>query len=278
MKKTLLFNILFFSFLICIKTYSQQQILVQKEWLASSGSIDTIPYSATAINSQNQVIVLGNTINAGQLNNILLTKYNQSGTILWEQQINGTDNGKDFGTALFIDTLDNIYIAGVVYSSTSNFDYLIAKYSNSGSPIWTKLFNGIANSNDIPIAIAVKNNFCYVTGSSIGNGTLTDFATLQLNITNGDINWVKTYNYSNGYEIPVGIVINPNGNVFVTGASASSLNNWDITTIEYDTLGQEINVNRSESVSNGFDKPFDIKKDYQGNIYVVGRTIAPNNT
>jgi hypothetical protein len=61
MKKTLLYHILFFCLILSLKTYSQEQILVQKEWLSSTGNLDTIPYSATAMDSHGNLIVVGNT-------------------------------------------------------------------------------------------------------------------------------------------------------------------------------------------------------------------------
>jgi hypothetical protein len=278
MKKTLLYNILFFCLILSLKTFSQEQILVQKEWLSSTGTLDTIPYSATAMDSHGNLIVVGNTLYTGQVNNILITKYDDEGAIIWERQINGQDNGKDFGTGLYIDTDNNIFVTGVIFSDVTNYDYIIAKYAPNGNLYWTQLFNGAGNNYDLPVAITGNSNFCYVTGTSFSSTSLTDFATLQLNADDGTINWVRTYNYSNGYELPVGLVLDSLGNVFVTGASASSFNNWDIATIEYDATGDEINVNRSQNSINGFDKPFDIKKDYNGNIYVVGRTLTSSNT
>lgn len=278
MKKTLLYQILFFCLILCLKTYSQEQILVQKEWLSSTGTLDTIPYSATAMDSHGNLIVVGNTLYDGQVNNILVTKYDDEGAIIWERQINGQDNGKDFGTALYIDSDNNIFVTGVIFSDVTNYDYIIAKYAPNGNLYWTKLFNGAGNNYDLPVAITGNSNYCYVTGTSFSSTSLTDFATLQLNADDGTINWVRTYNYSNGYELPVGLVLDSIGNLFVTGASASSFNNWDIATIEYDATGDTININRSQNSINGFDKPFDIKKDYNGNIYVVGRTLTSSNT
>ncbi|MEI6524321.1 MAG: SBBP repeat-containing protein [Bacteroidota bacterium] len=207
MKKTLLYHILFFCLILSLKTYSQEQILVQKEWLSSTGNLDTIPYSATAMDSHGNLIVVGNTLYAGQVNNILITKYDDEGAIIWERQINGQDNGKDFGTGLYIDTDNNIFVTGVIFSDATNYDYIIAKYAPNGNLYWTNIFNGVGNNYDLPVAITGNGNYCYVTGTSFSSTSLTDFATLQLNADDGTINWVRTYNYSNGYELPVGLVL-----------------------------------------------------------------------
>lgn len=263
--------------LTSLQLVAQQTTVVKREWFIQNEKVDTIPITATVLDVSQNVITTGNAIVAGQSTNILTSKIAPDGTILWQQQLNGTANGKDFGTANCIDANGNIYVAGAVYDFTNNFDYIIACYDPNGNLQWQQTFDGTAHNYDVPTAITNDNNGnIYVTGSSLGTTSLTDFVTMQLNASNGQINWVKSYNYANMYEIPVSILINSNGNIYVTGASASSINNWDIATIEYDPSGNLINQDRNTSVSNGFDKPTDMRRDANGNIYIVGRAIGAN--
>jgi hypothetical protein len=260
-----------------LKALAQQTTVVKREWFIQNEKVDTIPITATVLDINQNIITTGNAIVAGQSTNILTSKIAPDGTILWQQQLNGAANGKDFGTANCIDVNGNIYVAGAIYDFTNNFDYVIACYDQNGGLQWQQTFDGVAHSYDVPTAITTDNNGnIYVTGSSLGTTTLTDFVTLQLNASNGQINWVKTYNFANLYEIPISILKNSNGNIYVTGASASSLNNWDIATIEYDPSGNLVNQDRNTSISNGFDKPADMKKDANGNIYIVGRAVGAN--
>ena len=73
--------------------------------------VDTIPINATVLDVAQNIITTGNAIVTGQSTNILTSKIAPNGTILWQQQINGVANGKDFGTANCIDANGNIYIA-----------------------------------------------------------------------------------------------------------------------------------------------------------------------
>ena len=66
--------------------------------------------------------------------------------------------------------------------------------------------------------------------------------------------WNSTYNYTNLYEIPTGIVIDNSGNIIVSGASASSFNNWDYAVVEYDSTGIEQNVYRQNATLITFDR------------------------
>ncbi len=276
-KKTLLISAI--TVASSLATLAQQTTVVKKDWLAENGAVDTIPYTATTLDILQNVVITGNTIVAGQNTNILTSKIAPNGTILWQQQINGAANGKDFGTANCIDASGNIYIAGAIFDNTNNYDYLIACYDPSGTIQWQQTFDGTGHNYDVPTAITTDNNGnVYVTGASLSATTLTDYVTLQLNASNGQINWVKTYNFANLYEVPVSIAVNTNGNIYVTGASASALNNWDIATAEYDPSGTLINVNRNVSTANGFDKPAEMKRDANGNIYIVGRAVGTNNS
>jgi hypothetical protein len=271
--KTILFAFIF----INVNYSSAQTSLVRKEWSTTNGLRDTIPYSATSIDSQGNLIVTSNILVSGQNANILTTKFAPDGAIIWSQQVNGTANSKDFGTANLIDNNGDIFIAGAIQNTLNNYDYFFAKYNSNGVLQWQNTYNGNGNNYDIPSAIAADNNFCYLTGVSLGITSLTDFATLKINKSTGVISWASSYDYTSLYELPIGITVNSNGNIYVTGASSSAINNWDIATVEYNTNGSQQNVDRSSGSTVGFDKPADIAKDVNGNIYVAGRVATSNN-
>lgn len=263
--------------LFATTTFAQTENLVRKEWSTTNGLRDTIPYSATSIDSQGNLIVTSNILVSGQDANILTTKFAPDGAIIWSQQKNGTANSKDFGTANFIDSSGDIFIAGAIQNTTNNYDYYFAKYNSNGSLIWENTFNGTANNYDVPSAITADNNFCYITGVSLGTTSLTDFATLKISKTTGLISWTSSYDYVSLYEIPIGITINSNGNIYVTGASSSTVNNWDIATVVYNSNGVQQGVERSTGGAVGFDKPSDITRDANGNIYISGRVATASN-
>jgi hypothetical protein len=272
------FQLIFISLILFNVNYSEAQTsLVRKDWSIINGLRDTIPYSATSIDSQGNLIVTSNVLVSGQDANILTTKFAPDGTIIWSQQINGNANSKDFGTANFIDSIGDIFITGAIQNTINNYDFFFAKYNSNGVLQWQNTYNGNGNNYDIPSAITGDNNFCYITGVTFGITSLTDFATLKINKSTGVVSWASMYDYASLYELPIGITVNSNGNVYVTGASSSAINNWDIATVEYNTNGSQLNVNRSVSSTVGFDKPADITKDANGNIYIVGRVVTSTN-
>ncbi len=242
---------------------------INKEWEQLSTATDSIDYTTNTLDSYGNLLVCGNKLVAGQNANLTITKYSSTGSVTWQQTYNGIDNNKDYGTAVITDNSNNVYVAGTSFSSVSNFDMVIIKYNSSGTQQWIKIFNGIGNSLDVPTAIALDNsNNLYVTGISYGATSQSDYCTIKLN-TSGVQTWVQYYDYASLHEVPSGISI-VDTNVYITGASESSTNNWDFTTVKYSTNGYYIDENRVNAPGTGFDKPSDIMYDNSGNIIITG--------
>jgi hypothetical protein len=272
MKKTTLIQIVATTLVVLFCTFNSfAQTLVNREWVQTNGVLDQVNYSVSAIDISNNLIVASNIVVVGQDANLLVTKYDQQGNIIWQQTFNGSSNNKDYSTAVTTDASGNIYVTGATFSTSSDYNYITIMYDASGTQQWSAVYNGNANNIDIPTAIAVDaSGNVYVTGASIGATTLTDYKTIKYN-SSGTQQWATTYDFASGYELPIGIVIdNAAGKAIITGASASGINNWDYTTVEYDLSGNYITSVRNSATGAGFDKPTAIKRDATGNLYITG--------
>ena len=67
-----------------------------------------------------------------------------------------------------MDSSGNVFVTGISeVSSGLCCDYATVAYSNAGVPLWTRRYNGPANSEDIPNAITVDSvGNVFVTGES----------------------------------------------------------------------------------------------------------------
>ncbi len=138
---------------------------------------------------------------------------------------------------------------------------------------WVARYNGPVSGDDNVAynSIVVDNSGnVYVTGSSTGQGTGLDYATIKYDSL-GEEQWVARYNGpGNGKDMVQTIAVDNSGNVYVTGESWGAGTKRDYATIKYDSLGEEQWVARYNGLGNDDDWPFAIAVDNSGNVYVTG--------
>src|SRR5262249_19824289 len=155
------------------------------------------------------------------LNDYATVKYSSSGDPLWTNRYNGPGNNDDVPYSLAVDFLGNVFVTGSSYDSGgTNADFATVAYSNTGAPLWTNRYNGPGNGNDFARAAAADaNGNVLVAGYSIGSGTGYDYVTLKYS-GSGTPLWTNRYNgTANRDDYLVGMVVDGNGNVLVTGYS-----------------------------------------------------------
>lgn len=262
---------------LCV-SINAQQTFVNIDWVASNGSPDNYDYVSSAINPSGNLVYISNHHN-GSNTDILLTALAPNGSILWQNSCGSSPTSDDYGADLKIDPSGNIFLCAARYNG-SNLDYLVAKYSPSGSLIWQQTYNGSGNGDDVPSAIALDaSGNVFVTGTSKGTGSPfnTDYATIKYN-SSGTQQWIKRYNFANLPEAATGIGIDNSGNVIVCGASANNSLNADFTIVKYNNAsGVQMGVQRHATAGNGYDLPTEMKIEGNGKIFVVGTSETGTN-
>ena len=115
-----------------------------------------------SIDSSDNVYITGLTNSSGAgANDILIAKYNSSGTIQWQRTLGGTSSDNSQGTT---DSSGNAYITGRTYSTGAGHnDVIIAKYNTSGTIQWQRTLGG--TGNDIGYGVIVDNlGSIYIAG------------------------------------------------------------------------------------------------------------------
>jgi len=230
-----------------------------------------------------------------------VAKLDSSGALVWNTFLggDGTDSGKD----IVLDTKGNIYVVGLsgatwgsprLAQHPGGYDVFVAKLNSSGVLVWNTFLGD--DKSDEGYGIAVDNNGnVYVTGRSIvswGNprraftNGLDDAFAAKLD-TSGKLIW-NTFLGSDSSDLGRGIVVDGNGNVYVTGESAGGWScspaectareysgldyEWDAFVAKLDTSGNLIWNTFLGGDGGEYGDKLRINQD--GNIYVTGLSDA----
>ncbi|MEO0088780.1 MAG: SBBP repeat-containing protein, partial [candidate division WOR-3 bacterium] len=156
----------------------------------------------------------------------------------WVRRYNGSGNGSDVATFLFVANDGNLYVTGYSYQTDTYEDYTTLKYDSDGNLLWERRYDGQENDEDVATFLFVDNDGnVYVTGYSYCYGTSYDYLTLKYD-SDGNLLWERRYNGSgNGDDVACAVAVDNLGNVYVTGYSFGSGTSYDYATLKYDSDG-----------------------------------------
>ncbi|UPT68623.1 MAG: hypothetical protein M0D57_08390 [Sphingobacteriales bacterium JAD_PAG50586_3] len=193
-------------------------------WATTSNSQNFFYKTITKTDISSNTYVAGTTANNSGNYDILLIKYNSSGTILWTQQYDGAAHGNDMVADMTIDASGNVYLTGTVYTSSNSYDIIGQKYNTSGTHQWTYTYNGGGNLYDAGTAIGLGGAYVYITGGAFNSSVNADYATIKLSSSTGANQWTNVWNSSyNSHDLPIKVSIS-NDTVQVVGAVQISTN------------------------------------------------------
>jgi len=272
-------SILIFIAVAALATADSSYSQATQEWVQTyngTGNGLDISFSVVTDNLGN-VYVAGNSPGTTSANDITTIKYNSAGQQQWVQRYNGPGNGDD-GTngtnAIAVDNAGNVYVAGWS-AGTENTDYVVIKYNGNGEQQWAQRYNGFGDGYDAPYGIALDSSGnVYVTGTSTGDGTGSDYTTVKFNNA-GQLQWAQTYNGAgNNYDAAQALAADDSGNVYVTGVSTAKNGLSDCVTIKYDTNGNQQWVKVYDGPANGTDYGNSVAVDTSRNVYVAGSSMG----
>jgi hypothetical protein len=264
-------NALFIILLLGFNAVMTAQTFVNKSWVKTTGLPDDINWTATAFDSDKNLIFVGNTVTAPGNANLLITKYLPDGSIAWQRVSGGSAGLNDYGVAITIDNQNNSYVAAAMTAANGLFDFAVLKYDADGILQWTATWDGSNHLHDIPTAITLDDaENIIVTGGTTSFTQQLNYAVVKFNSA-GTRLWATTYDHANLYDFPTAIQKATNDNIVVTGASANAANSWDYATILVNgATGQIQNVNRVNVPEIGLDQPLAVVRDNQNNLFITG--------
>jgi hypothetical protein len=240
--------------------------------------------------------------NSGYSNTASATTQSAGGGSSWSKWYGGAGAFGDYGKSVAVDSFGDVVVAGqyqgivdfgsgLVTSYTNptsgpTVDIYVAKYSASGSPVWSRSIGGNASDSAYGVAVDSSANVV-VTGaqgsSSVdyGGGTLgtrggNDIFVAKYSSTGG-YSWAKTVG-GTGADLGAAVATDGSGNVFVTGYMSGSVDfgggalvsagSLDAFLVKYSATGAHMWSKRCGSIGSDIGTGVDV--DSAGNVVVVG--------
>ena len=185
-------------------------------WIALLGGTGSDVGYSVAIDSSGNIIVTGSTASDGAGgSDLLVAKYDSSGTLLWDKTLGGT--GTDNGQGVAIDSSDNIIVTGRNPLVTTAYDVVTVKYDPSGTLLWTKIFDTPSRAYGYGVGIDSLDNIvvCGFSDSTQGEAILIKYN------SSGTLQWQKGLKGASGDTYFGVMSIDSSDNIIVTGSTGS---------------------------------------------------------
>ncbi|WP_408032178.1 fibronectin type III domain-containing protein [Tenacibaculum xiamenense] len=176
--------------------------------------------------SQGDFIAVGSTENALGKRDILVSKLNSEGELLWTQTFGGSQN--DWGQSLVQTTSGEFIIGGSsdsndgdIVGNSGESDAVFIKLDASGNHVWTKVFGG-TGSDYIEGICPTSDGGIIATGSTTSTGDAFsnnggyDFWIVKLDAS-ANITWHKQYG-GTGHDYGASVTEDTEGNFLVGGS------------------------------------------------------------
>jgi len=163
----------------------------------------------------------------------------RTGAVLWTRRYDGT-GGDDFASSIGTSPDGSaVFVTGLSAGSDTASDYATIAYdASSGAVLWARRYNGPANGDDSAAALAASpdGSAVFVTGSSTGSTSSSDYLTIAYDASSGALRWARRFNGpGNGDDRAAALGLGAGGGeVFVTGSSLGVLSSFDYATVAYD--------------------------------------------
>jgi Immunoglobulin I-set domain len=211
----------------------------------------------------------------------------------FQWQYNGTDlPGATNATNIYSYVGSSLILSNVSLANQGNYRVII---SNSFGMVtsavaqvrvtaqihsqWTSVFAGPSSQYYVfysGLASTDDAGNIYFSGRVADSNTNSDYVTVKLD-SSGHQLWSKTYAGTGGDDMPISMVLDRWGNVYVTGSSQATNGVYQFATVKYDTNGNLLWVARDEGTNGSGGFPWQITVDDDSNVFVAGISYDASN-
>jgi hypothetical protein len=201
-----------------------------------------------------------------------------SGAEEWRSGYGGAANGDDSPKRVASSNDGAVVIVTGQSWGGSGYDYATVAYNaRTGAQQWVARYDGPGQGSDTAQGLKISSDgiTAYVTGTSRGETSGSDFATIAYNTMTGATLWTTRFDgAAHEDDYAVGLALAPDGNVlYVTGSAVGNSTGRDFAVIAYSTVtGNVLWTQIHDGEWNGDDWPSAIAVSSDGTrVFVTGR-------
>jgi hypothetical protein len=260
------------------KTNSAGVQLWQQQIPGATGGMD---FAAGMAVTDTYVVLTGgiSTSTVSPATDIFTMKLSAStGSVSWTSTYDGSGNSYDAGRHVAIDGSGNIYVTGGGYNASFNTDYIILKYSSTGTQTWASTWDYLGY-DDCSIKVAISGSNLTITGAvTTATASTYKLATLTLAQSTGSLlaTNVSTAITTSSVDIVSDMAADASsGNLVLAGCNyvSGQMNNFYVQKFSPTTLASAFTY-----TWNGPSSLNDVARavgcDASGNIFVAGYSTS----
>lgn len=255
---------------------------------------------AVGFDASGFIYVTGRSVGNGTFADVVTVKYpqvsTQAGDELWIRRYHNPGGAIDEPVALHVSDAGIVHVLAASAGSGTDTDWAFLKYDANGnlSPDWAdtgsgtgvRRFTSAGAAEDRPVALVLDGSGnVYATGTSRPAATGADLTVLKL-LANGQFAWTNIYNNAsaNGDDMPVGVKLDPSGDVVVAGTSVGQNSGNDYVFLKHTSAGAPstawadtgagMGVRRVDGGGFQSDTAAALTMDALGNVIVTGNSFA----
>lgn len=167
---------------------------------------------------------------------MLLVKYNQSGTQQWAATWNNTGGTQEIANSVSVDASGNVYVSG--RTSNNGGDIFVRKYNSSGSVSWGITYNSSGSQDDSPQYMTYNSSYVYVTSIRTISASNHDAVLQKIDASNGNISWTSAWDggIANDIDETYWLDLDGQGSIYTVGTNQTS-SNYDALILKYNSSG-----------------------------------------
>lgn len=255
------------------------RVNLEEDWAVryDHGILGHDGFQAAKTDAQGNVFAVGNSLGGGGTTwsyEVLTTKYDASGTLLWEQRFDSAGSGfDDTAVDLAVDTDGSVVVLGTGPTISSDQDVLLFRYDTAGTLLWQYTWSNNWSDGAHKVAIAPDGSI-YVLAQSYYLPGYSDVVLIKFDALGNHL-WERHYDGHFGTDNPKMLAIDANGDIYIGGETimTSGTVDFDWLALKYDAAGTLQWVFERGGSINYPDYVNDMALHPSGGIVMTGYTV-----